>query len=177
MRIVTGWTVLLLLVAAVPASAVVYRWINDKGVVNYAEDYGKVPEKYRTRVKIVGEEEEQPASAREPAGEKGVGTPVSPVKAKDAPAPAAKKKKIFGGRDEETWREDFARAKGDLKSVRDQLDGINSRMTNTDQMSRTEYKSLESTRKLFQEREATALKRLESLTTEANRASVPQELR
>jgi hypothetical protein len=50
-------------------------------------------------------------------------------------------------------------------------------MTNTDQMSRTEYKSLESTRKLFQEREATALKRLESLTTEANRASVPQELR
>lgn len=177
MRIVAGWTVLLSLAVAAPASAVVYRWINDKGVVNYAEDYGKVPEKYRKRVKIVGEEEEPPSPAREQAEGKGVVKPVSPVSVKESLPAATKKKQVYGGRDADTWREDFARAKGDLKSVRDQLEGINSRMTNIDQMSRTEYKSLESTRKLFQEREATALKRLESLTTEANRASVPQDLR
>jgi hypothetical protein len=44
-------------------------------------------------------------------------------------------------------------------------------------MSRAEYKSLENTRKLLEEQEGAARRRFESLTDQANKAGVPQDLR
>lgn len=44
---------LILLVFAVPASgATIYKWVDDKGVVNFTDDYKNIPSSYRDRVEV-----------------------------------------------------------------------------------------------------------------------------
>jgi hypothetical protein len=45
--------VLLILVFASSASATVYRWVDEGGAVNYADDYGTVPPEYRNKAEEV----------------------------------------------------------------------------------------------------------------------------
>jgi len=42
--------VFLILIFASSASATVYRWVDERGVVNFADDYDKVPPQYQSRV-------------------------------------------------------------------------------------------------------------------------------
>jgi hypothetical protein len=44
---------LILLMFALPAHATtIYKWVDDKGVINFTDDYSKVPSAFRNRVKI-----------------------------------------------------------------------------------------------------------------------------
>jgi hypothetical protein len=45
--------VLLILVLASSASATIYKWADDRGVVNFTDDYGKVPPDYRNKAEEV----------------------------------------------------------------------------------------------------------------------------
>ena len=45
--------ILLILVFASSASATVYKWVDKGGVVNFTDDYGKVPPDYRNKVEEV----------------------------------------------------------------------------------------------------------------------------
>ena len=70
-----------LMLFALPVLAETYVWEDDQGTVNFADDLGKVPKKYRKKAKIVGEEEpppqekgegkEPPAAERKTTSEKG----------------------------------------------------------------------------------------------------------
>ena len=42
--------ILLILIFASSASAAVYKWVDKGGVVNFADDYSKVPPDYRNKV-------------------------------------------------------------------------------------------------------------------------------
>ena len=43
----------ILLMFSIPASAaIVYKWVDEKGVINFTDDYTKVPPAFRNRVKI-----------------------------------------------------------------------------------------------------------------------------
>jgi hypothetical protein len=42
--------IFLILIFASSASATVYRWVDERGVVNFADDYNKVPPQYRSNV-------------------------------------------------------------------------------------------------------------------------------
>ncbi|GAM10638.1 hypothetical protein OR1_02927 [Geobacter sp. OR-1] len=166
---------------AVDASCAVYMWEDDQGITSFTEDYGNIPKKYRNKAKQIGQDPAEDVDAtavEEPQLTKPVKPQVEP-EGGNAPKPAdnADKKKFFGGKDESYWYNEFGKLKADLRSYKEQLAAINARLANTDKMARSEYKSLENTRKLLEEQEGAARKRLQTLIEEANRAGVPSDLR
>jgi hypothetical protein len=178
---VASMAVLSLLIA-VEASSAVYMWEDDHGVTGFTEDYGKIPQKYRKKARIVGQDQVDNAETRtvgEPQMVKPVKPPVTDaIEGTGSSAPVKTQiKKLFGGKDESYWLNEFGKQKAELRSYKDQLDAISARFANSGQMSRSEYKSLENTRKLLEEQEGAAKKRFESLTAEANRVGVPPDLR
>lgn len=181
MRIFCAGTVAVALMIAVDASAAVYMWEDDKGVTGFTEDYGTIPQKYRKKAKIVGQdqaEEPEAAAVEETQGTKALKPAVTHAGEGNGASPPAKvEKKLYGGKDESYWFNEFARLKVELQSRKDQLDAINARLAQSAHMSRSDYKSLDLNRKLLEEQEATMRKRYESLTKEADKAGVPQDLR
>jgi hypothetical protein len=165
------------LVAASPAAAEVYRWVDDRGVIGYTEDFGRIPEKYRKNATVVGEDqgsEIQPVQEPLP----GVRPSTSGAGGKAQQKPEQVKKEIsYGGKDPSFWRGEFSRLKGELRGIRDQRSAVGARLADTSRMSRDEYKTLEATRKLLEEQESETLKKLETLNAEADRYDVPAELR
>lgn len=176
MKVSALFFILLCVLMAVPAFAVVYTWVDDSGVVNFTEDYGSIPQKYRKKARMVGEE---PTDEPVTTGTTSSGSNNSTIgqDSSKAVAQPAEAKKTYGGKDEITWRQDFARAKAELQSIRDQIEGVNARLAKSDQISRYEYRSLENTKKLLEEQERIARSKLEALSTEANKAGVPPDLR
>jgi len=164
------------------ALSTVYKWEDDRGVVGFTEDLGKIPQKYRKKARILGQDQiEGDAAIIVDDTGSAKSTKESPRSPKDGTGISTTeklpKKKLFGGKDESYWLNQFGKLKADLRSYKDQLDAINARLANTGQMSRSEYKSLENTRKLLEEQEGSAKKKLESLTQEAGKAGVPPDLR
>lgn len=45
--------IFLILIFASSASATIYRWVDERGVVNFADDYSKVPPEYRNKVEEI----------------------------------------------------------------------------------------------------------------------------
>lgn len=181
MRILIAGLAAAALMFTVEAPCAVYMWVDEQGVTGFAEDYGKVPEKYRKKAKLVGQEQEdetEAESGEETQGGKQQSDSGSDLKGGSQAVPAkTEQKHLFGGRDETYWANEFGRLKADLRGYRDQLDAINTRLSNTEQMSRSEYKSLDNTRKLLEEQEGAARRKLEALTLEANKAGVPPDIR
>jgi clan AA aspartic protease (TIGR02281 family) len=65
----------ILMALALPASAEMYKWVDEKGTVHFTDDISSIPEKYRE-----GAEERETSK----------GTPEQEVREKPAPAPAEK---------------------------------------------------------------------------------------
>lgn len=42
-----------------PSHAQVYKWVDEKGVIHFSDDPGKIPEKYRQKMDAIGFEEEK----------------------------------------------------------------------------------------------------------------------
>ncbi len=178
MRMIRFSTILLCLLIAGPASAVTYTWTDDRGVIGFTEDLGSIPLKYRKKARILGEEDNAIAPAVQETRESSRKRDVpSEVTAPARTSAESVKKKTFGGKDEAYWSEEFAKARFELKSIREQIDAINARLAKTDQMSRSEFKSLENTKKLMEEQASAASKRLDNLKEKAGKAGVPQDLR
>jgi hypothetical protein len=175
-KIISGVAALSALAVALPASAAIYKWVDNKGVVNFTEDYGKVPQKYRKKVKIAGDDQQAEPTVVIQELKEGKGD--KPVKGESVKSEAGAGKKVtFGGKEEGYWKEEFAKTKYELKSIREQIEAVNARMAKSDQMSRSEYKSLENTRKILEEQELSARKRLDALNAEAKKAGVPPDIR
>jgi len=170
-----GIIVVILVLLAVPVEAVTYMWEDDQGTVSFTEDLGNVPQKYRKKAKVVGEEEEAAPSA--PAQE-----PKSSVKDRGKgeigeQAAPAERKKIYGSKSGDTWRNEFAQARGDIKVSEDQLDDLNGRLKDTSKMSRSEYLSIQLSIKDVENRLQRQKAKHDALTEDANRAGVPAEFR
>ncbi len=172
-----GIIMALLVLLAVPAEALTYKWVDNQGNENYTDDLGSIPQKYRKKARVVGGEEEAPQPA-----------PVEPkegtrpdVKAKgnvEPPAEAAKEqKKVYGGKSAETWYREFSEVNADLRATEDRLAELNDRMKDTSKMSRGEYLSIQTGIKSAESRLKRLREKRDALNEEANRASVPAELR
>lgn len=153
--------VLLLLLYPMSALAVTYEWTDQNGTVNFTEDLGKVPKKYRKKVKVLGADEGgTPQVIEEPA--KGKAKETSTQKEKKAPA----------GKDETGLRSEYAVAKANLQATEEDLAGLRRRVGDTSKMSRTEYLSLQNTIKQEEFREQEQKQKLESLREAAKKAGV-----
>jgi hypothetical protein len=169
-----------LLLLATPAicSAETYKWIDEKGNIGYVDDLGKVPKKYRDSA-VITEKIEQAVEVvekKEPEKpqRKGVESKRDGVddKTKDKD-----KQPLFDGKSGETWKQDFARQKNEVKSLEEQLAGIKERIAEGNKISRSDFLSLQSTQRDLDVRIAKAKKKLDALDAAADRAELPAEFR
>ena len=164
-----------MLLFAVPVVAETYTWEDDQGTVNFAEDLGNVPKKYRKKVKVVGEEELPP-----PEANGGEGKPAVKGKTEAAREPMEKgpagQQAVYGGKDAKTWKFEFMSLDADVKAAEKQLVEIRNRMKDTSGMSRTEYLSIQNTIKSLELSVLERRKKLGDLKKEAETAGVPADL-
>jgi len=159
--------VALLLLYPLSAMALTYEWTDENGTVNFTEDLGKVPKKYRKKAKVLGAEESGPQTTVEP------GEPAKKTK----PEAAGEKKKLYGGKDEQSWRKEFALAKAEVKSTESELANLHGRLEDTSKMSHGEYLAIQNTIKHNEIKLQGQQKKLNELQESADRAGVPAEFR
>ncbi len=158
----------------------IYKWVDERGQVGFADDLGNVPAKYRKSATLINGQEPAVEIVEKGEGEK---EPARKGEAQQGQGAAgeerakAKAKPLFDGKDGETWKRDFARQKSDIKSLEDNAAGIRARMANPGKMSRGEYLTLQNTLRDLEVRISTAQKKLDDLTSAADRAEVPAEFR
>ena len=168
-----GMLLVMLLLFSVPVFAETYKWIDDRGTVNFSENLGSVPKKYRKRVKIIGGDEAnvpQVTEVEEPGKGKDKGD--GKEDAKDA-GKEWKKKAIYGGKDEAAWKYEFKKLKADITASEEQLADTNTRLSDSSKMSRSEYLTLQHTGKNIEYRLSELRKKLDSLNAAAAKAGVP----
>lgn len=166
----------LLLLLAVPAFADIYKWVDERGTVNFAEDLGKVPRKYRKKVVVIPEGVPSAPEVTETVIDQGKKAAVEPGGEKSRPA-KQEKKAVYGGRDEDSWKGEFARLRGDIKSYENEIAERKAKIANPEKMSRGEYLGLQSQVKRLEDKLAELQGKLSVLTESARKAGVPPELR
>uniref|UniRef100_C6E5M8 DUF4124 domain-containing protein n=1 Tax=Geobacter sp. (strain M21) TaxID=443144 RepID=C6E5M8_GEOSM len=164
---------LLLLLYPLSASAETYQWTDERGTVNFAEDLGKVPKKYRKKAKRLGSEEpaaenSAPAAAPETAKPRG---------AEEKGEKSNEKNKTYGGKDELAWRREFQQANSRLQSAQTELDTLNARLADTSRMTRSEYLIIQNSIKHSKARVQELQKKLDQLDATADRYEVPADFR
>lgn len=179
-------TLVLFITMALFATSVIaetYTWEDDQGTVNFTEDLGKVPMKYRKKVRIVGEEEPPPAEVEggkdKPAvpqkAENGRGE-AAPVDKGGAPPARQEKKAVYGGKEAEVWKAEIAAIRADVKAAEKQLVEQRERLKDISGMSRSEYLSIQNTVRSIEHTVLKRRKKLDELKKEAASAGVPAEL-
>lgn len=157
----------LLLLYPLSAAAETYQWTDERGTVNFAEDLGKVPKKFRKKAKLLGSEEAEPAppAAAEPEAATARGGEVQ------------KGKKVYGGKDEAGWRREFQQANVNLQHAETEVLSLKRRLDDTSKMSRSEYLLIQSSIRQGESRVEVLQKRLDQLGETADRVGVPAEFR
>ncbi len=170
--------VLLLFTCVGSSIAETYKWVDDKGTVNFADDLSQVPKKYRKKVRTMGDIGPSDAGSAETAGEAtpARGTEVSPV-AGETPEEKGKKDTLFGGKSGATWKGEFSALRTDVAATDDRITELNKRLSDTSGMSRTEYLSIQNTIKNLRFHRDEVSRKLDSLNEAASRAGVPGEYR
>ena len=176
----TGIILATLVMFAVPAAAVTYKWVDDQGTVNFTEDLGSVPPKYRKKARVVGAEEDaEPPATRETKEEaKPAQKPKGTGQLTEQPATEKKdQKKTYGGKSGEAWKAEFTKINEDIQAEEDQLVELRGRLSDISKMSRGEYLSTQKTIKNSENRILGLRKKRDALNEEANKAEVPAEMR
>lgn len=165
---------LLLLLYPLSALAETYQWTDERGTVNFAEDLGKVPKKYRKKAKRLGSEEPPPRESSAPAA-----TPetAKPRGVEEKGEKGSEKNKTYGGKDELAWRREFQQANARLQSGQTELDTLNARLADTSRMTRSEYLIIQNSIKHSEARVRELRKKLDQLNSTADRYEVPADFR
>ena len=158
--------VVLLLLYPLSVSAQTYEWTDASGTVNFTEDLGKVPKKYRKKMKVLGADESATPQVIDS------GEPVK-VKPKDNGAQAVKK--TAAGKDEVALRNEYAAAKANLQAFEQELADLHGRLGDTSKMSRSEYLTLQNTVKQDEYRVQEQRKKLDLVREKAERAGINLE--
>ena len=153
--------VMLLLLYPLSATAVTYEWTDEAGTVNFTEDFGNVPKKYRKKVKVLGAEESGAPLIIESA---------EPAKGKtrDGGTPQDKK----GGKEEAALRKEYTSAKINLQATEQDIVELRSRLGDTSKMSRSEYLAIQNTLKQMEFRAQEQKKKVNELLDNAAKAGI-----
>jgi hypothetical protein len=172
-------TVTILLVASV-AVADVYRWVDEKGTVNFTEDPGKIPAKFRKKATVVHEGGSAPAEVIETGTEpESKGKKTSPDRSSDSTASQKqeKKKVTYGGKDEDSWKAEYAQARGDVANCEKEIADRKAKLANPVNMNRSDYLGIQAEIKRLEDRLTTLKGKLSAIDERAQKAGVPQEWR
>jgi hypothetical protein len=166
-RILTGILVLLLPVAA---HAELYRWVDDKGTVNFTEDYESIPPKYRKSAKGSDDAVSQKKPSAPAAGSNAT-SPSAVAPKGDGAVP------LYGGRRGEEWRDELRQARAELKAYREHLELKRRLLADTSRMGRREYVGLQADVKELELKVGELKDHLERLEAAAAKAGVPSGFR
>ncbi|MRR39179.1 DUF4124 domain-containing protein, partial [bacterium] len=127
----------MILTLAVAAHADIYKWVDQRGTVNYTEDPGKVPSRYRKKMTVIPE---GGAPSAETVVEQGreVKKPET-VQKNVENEPSAKQEirtAVYGGKDEDVWKTEFKTLRTEIKANEAELATRRARITNPGSMSR-----------------------------------------
>ena len=167
-----------LLIFSGSAIGAVYSWVDDQGTMNFTEDYGSIPKKYRKKAKVVGGDEEEPAA--EPQNKKtNARSTVTPETQQKPVASGGEetRKVLYGGKEGSAWKTDFMRINADLKAAEDQLAQLRGRLEDTSNMSRSEYLSIQMSIKNTESHVSDLRRQRDALVDSANKAMLPAEYR
>lgn len=169
---------LLLMAFTVPAMAETYTWTDDSGTMNFTEDFGRIPKKYRKKARKVGDESAPaaPVETRETPKQKRADSPAD-LGAQGNSAAKAEKSLQYGGKSADEWKRQFAALRGELKSAETQLVETRRRLDDTSKMSRSEYLGLQISIRNVEKRVLDLRGKLQELEAEAAKAEVPADLR
>ncbi|GFO66785.1 hypothetical protein GMLC_03640 [Geomonas limicola] len=157
--------VLLFLFCPFTAGAVTYQWTDSRGTINFTEDLGKVPKKYRKKVKVLGVDESgAPQIIDSVESAKGKGK--DPV----AHPPAGKEKTGTSAKEDAAQRNEYLSAKVNLQAMENNVADLKARLADNSKMSRSEYLSLQNTLKQEEYRVLEQKKRVEQLRDSAARS-------
>jgi hypothetical protein len=158
--------VVLLLLYPLSASAVTYEWTDQAGTVNFTEDLGKVPKKYRKKVKVLGAEESgTPAIIENSEPAKG--------KTKELATPVtAKEQKPLHPKAETTFRNDYLNTKANLQATEQETTILRTRLADTSKLSRSEYLSLQNALKQNELRIQEQKRQLDQIREKADKAGI-----
>jgi hypothetical protein len=171
-------TVLLSLSLALPVQAAVYKWVDQRGTVYFADDLGKVPSAYRKKAQVVNGEGEQAVEVTETVDQGGKKPHKSITSPDDVQSGKSEKKKaVYAGKDEEWWRKEFGRLKDEQRATEEYLADVRKRKESTATLSRRDYLSLQQSEKDGASRLDGVRQKLQGLTESADKAGVPKELR
>lgn len=162
--------VAMLLIFPMSAFGGTYQWTDESGTVNFAEDLGKVPKKYRKKAKPLGSDEGGAPQAVEKA-------PEAAPKAEGKGEDQQKEKQLIGGKDEAAWRREFRIARHSVQLAETDLADLRLRLTDTSRMSRTEYLGIQNGIKQLETRVQQQQKRYDQLRQHADKLDVPAEWR
>jgi|AMWB02.1.fsa_nt_gi DNA repair exonuclease SbcCD ATPase subunit len=168
---------LLILSFSVPASAEIYKWVDDKGVINFTDNRDAIPAKYRKKALQISSEKPKP-SAVEQGGD---GQSAEPAQATEA----QKSGTLYGGHDEDWWRERYASLRGEIKELQDnlpkkrqELEQLNRKYRlYTYSRNRVAYQEKADEIKSDEDRIRELMEKLNDLENEAGRAGIPFEWR
>lgn len=160
---------------ALPVIAETYTWEDDQGTVNFTEELGNVPKKYRKKVKILGEDEVAPPEANVGEGKPAVKGKTEEAREPKEQAPAVQQA-VYGGKDAKAWQLEFRTLDADVKGAEKQLVEMRNRLKDTSSMSRSEYLNIQSTIKALESTVLDRRKKLDDFKKEAETAGVPASL-
>lgn len=171
----------MILVLAVAAHADIYRWVDQRGTVNYTEDPGKIPKKYRKKVTVIPEGGVPAAEVTETVigqGGKEKASEPGDRDAENVPVPKQETRKaVYGGKDEDAWKAEFRALRGEIKAHEAELATRRAKLANPGTMSRGEFLGVQREAKMLEEKLSGLNGKLNALDESAQRSSVPLELR
>jgi len=120
---------LILLTFVIPVyAATIYKWVDKEGVVNYTDDYGKIPSEYRDRIEVETRKDVQEERAPLPT---------------QALTPSGKEEEIrtdIYGRDETWWRDKVRPWKEQLKEATENYEKAQKNFTKkAEELSQTNF--------------------------------------
>jgi hypothetical protein len=166
------------LVFAGTASAETYKWIDDRGTINFTEDYSQIPKKYRKKVRVTGDVQAEPVSGEGGTLEPGKdGAEKSPAAESGSGKKQEKEKTMYGSKSEDEWKAEFKKLNDQIDRVQGQIDERRTKLDNPDSLTRARYRGIEMEIKELEEKLAQLKSNLSALDRDASMAAVPYGLR
>lgn len=167
----------MILALAVAAHADIYKWVDQRGTVNYTEDPGKVPSKYRKKVTVITEGGAPAEKVVEQGREEKKPEAVLKDVENEPAARQEKAKAVYDGKDEDAWKAEFRALRSEIKASEAELVARRSRMASPGTMSRGEYLGVQREAKMLEETLTGLNGKLSALEESAQRAGVPLGIR
>jgi len=174
------FTLVIVFIFVGTAAAETYKWIDDKGTINFTEDYSSIPKKYRKKARMIGDVSgDAPSAVTSGTEEKSNGQAKKHVagNTENAATEKPEKKVFYGGKSGDAWKSEFTKLKADLQNVQTQINEKRSRLNNPSNLTRAQYLGIEYTIKDLETTQAELQDRQNVLDSAASQAGVPYELR